>query len=183
MLDGIRYIEDFIQNPNDLFEHLSSNVQWDERMAARKTASFGMPYNYSQIQYPYQEFSPELLTLLHQIEITLGFRPNNCLMNYYLDGSSKMGFHSDQTDILEGQTGVVIISIGATRTLRFRNIEDTTKVYNYDLPTGSLFYMTQEVQGKWQHAIPKSSANKARISLSFRQLKPEASHFKNNAQN
>jgi len=31
-----------------------------QRMAARKTASFGQAYNYSQMAYPYQEFLPEL---------------------------------------------------------------------------------------------------------------------------
>ena len=35
-----------------------------------------------------------------------------------------MGFHSDQIDILYGNTGVGIISIEETRILRFRNIEN-----------------------------------------------------------
>ncbi len=104
----ITYINDFINNSSELFQLLQSTVIWDERMASRKTASFGLAYNYSQIYYPFQEFSPELQTIINRIKHTIGFTPNNCLINYYTDGHSKMGFHSDQTDILEEDTGVVI---------------------------------------------------------------------------
>ncbi|MFT5096791.1 MAG: alkylated DNA repair dioxygenase AlkB, partial [Psychrobacter okhotskensis] len=41
-----------------------------------------------------------------------GYLPNNCLVNYYLDGSSKMGFHSDDTSQLADGTGVAILSLG-----------------------------------------------------------------------
>ena len=127
-ITGIIYIEDFLTKPTTLFAQLQAKTNWDERMAARKTASFGVAYNYSQISYPYQAFPNYLQPVLNSIEEVLGFTPNNCLINYYLDGKSKMGFHSDQTDILAPDTGVVIVSLGETRTLRFRNIADK----NYD---------------------------------------------------
>jgi hypothetical protein len=63
-MDGITYIENFIDNPSQLFNLLISTVKWDERMTARKTASFGKAYNYSQIEYPYQEFLPELEVII-----------------------------------------------------------------------------------------------------------------------
>lgn len=170
-MEGIIHIENFISNPNELFEHLISTVKWDERMSARKTASFGRAYNYSQIDYPYQEFLSELEVINNSLETTIGFKPNNCLINYYLDGKSKMGFHSDQTDILENQTGVAIVSIGETRTLMFRNIENPTMFLSYDLVSGNLLYMTQEIQSIWQHSIPKSDTENGRISLTFRKMK------------
>ena len=64
-----------------------------------------------QMAYPYLEFLPELEVFNVQLETAIGFKPNNCLINYYLDGRSKMGWHSDQTDILEGATGIAIVSI------------------------------------------------------------------------
>lgn len=94
-MEGITYIEDFLDNPNDLFELLRSKVAWDDSMKARKTASYGKAYNYSQIEYPYQEFLPELITIISNLKPIIGFEPNNCLLNYYLDGKSKMGYHSD----------------------------------------------------------------------------------------
>jgi len=169
-MNGIIFKENFIENPSGLFDSLKSNVDWDERMSARKTASFGKAYNYSQISYPYQEFTNELKSIVDLIKNTLNFEPNNCLINYYLDGKSKMGFHSDQTDILYEGTGVAIVSIGETRTLRFRNIADKTIIKNYDLPSGSLIYMTNALQEEWQHAIPKSDTTNGRMSLTFRKI-------------
>lgn len=170
-MSDILYISGFIADPASLFDFLVANVSWDESMAARKTASFGKAYNYSQMHYPFQEFPPEIAAIIPKLEPIIGFEANNCLINYYLDGKSKMGFHSDQTDILEAGTGIAIISIGEARDLKFRNIQDPEALVVYTLEPGSLFYMTQEIQDKWQHAIPKSNTENGRISLTFRKLK------------
>lgn len=169
-MKGITYIEHFLDNSIELFQTLDNTITWDESMQARKTASFGKAYNYSQIEYPYQDFTEELLRVIEKIDDSLGFTPNNCLINYYLDGKSKMGFHSDKIDILSPETGVAILSLGETRTLRFRAIEDKTIVKDYRLPSGSLIYMTNELQKEWQHAIPKADTEKGRMSLTFRKL-------------
>lgn len=170
-MNGITYIHNFIDNPTQLFNNLRDNVQWDERMIARKTASYGKAYNYSQINYPFQEFTVELNDIIEKINRTLNFKPNNCLINYYLNGKSKMGFHSDQTDILYQDTGVGIISIGETRTLRFRNIKNRELIKDFELPSGSFIYMTNNVQDEWQHSIPKSDTENGRMSLTFRKIK------------
>ncbi len=135
-MDGITYIENFIDNTTELFNILTKTVKWDERMTARKTASFGKAYNYSQIDYPYQKFLPELETIINQLKPIIGFEANNCLINFYMDGKSKMGYHSDQTDILETDTGIAIVSIGETRTLKFRNIENLDQSLSYELTEG-----------------------------------------------
>tara|TARA_B110000211_G_C14075699_1_gene551920 strand:+ start:1358 stop:1870 length:513 start_codon:yes stop_codon:yes gene_type:complete len=170
-MEGVTYIEEFVVDHNDLFQFLYSNVNWDSRLASRKTASFGVPYNYSQINYPFQEFPKQLQHLVTEIEKTLGFKPNNCLINYYLDGKSKMGYHSDQTDILVENTGIAIVSLGETRTLRFRNITDQEMKKDFPLPSGSLIHMTSELQDIWQHSIPKANTLNGRMSLTFRLLK------------
>jgi alkylated DNA repair dioxygenase AlkB len=170
-MTGITYIETFIPNPSHLFKKLNDDVNWDTRMHARKTASYGVAYNYSQISYPFQEMLPELSELCKKVNDTIGFVPNNCLINYYMDGKSKMGYHSDQIDILEGDTGIVIISLGETRTLRFKNMADENIQKDFLLPSGSLVYMTQQVQKEWKHAIPSSETEMARMSLTFRRMK------------
>ncbi|MCK7557204.1 alpha-ketoglutarate-dependent dioxygenase AlkB [Chitinophaga sedimenti] len=170
-MNGITYIESFLLQPDQLFQYLAAHANWDDRMAARKTASYGVAYNYSQISYPYRPMPDHLQVLSAQIREAIGFTPNNCLINYYLDGQSKMGFHSDQTDILVEDTGVVIVSLGVTRTLRFRNIVDKNIIVDYELPPGSLIYMTQAVQDEWQHAIPTANVNDGRMSLTFRKIK------------
>ena len=170
-MNGITFIEDFIDNPSGLFELLKNSVEWDERMSARKTASYGKAYNYSQMSYPFKAFTAELKEIIQLISDRLNFEPNNCLINYYLDGKSKMGFHSDQTDILCENTGVGIVSIGETRTLRFRNIANRALIKDFELPSGSLIYMANEIQDEWQHAVPKSGTENGRMSLTFRKMK------------
>ncbi|WP_375560014.1 alpha-ketoglutarate-dependent dioxygenase AlkB [Bernardetia sp. OM2101] len=161
----------FIQNPQSLFELIDTSINWDNRMKTRKTASFGKAYNYSQMSYPFQKFPDFLEEICQNIKLELNFEPNNCLINYYENGKAKMGYHSDQIGILAEGTGIVIISLGETRILKFRNIEDKTIFKEFELPSGSLLYMNQETQNNWQHSIPKSNTENPRMSLTFRKLK------------
>lgn len=165
------YIENFVENSLALFEKLKTNIKWDERMKARLTASFGVAYNYSQITYPDKPMPEQIEILCDKINAQFGFKPNNCLVNFYPNGDSTMGFHSDQIDILAENTGVAIISLGDTRILRFRKIENHTETFDYELPTGSLIYMPQEIQKIFQHSIPKSNSKHGRMSLTFRKIK------------
>ena len=80
-----------------------------------------------------------------------------------------MGWHFDRTDILEEGTGVVIISLGSIRTLRFREIENKDNKIDYNLLPNSLFYMTSEIQDIWHHSIPSGEGE--RISLTLRKIK------------
>lgn len=160
----------FVENPSQLFAFLRDSVNWDERMRARKTASFGVSYDYSQIAYPQTEMLPELENICGLIEQELGFHPNNCLLNYYLDGNSSMGFHSDSSEALAKGTGVVIISLGAVREIAYRSKLEPAAEFFYPLENGSLLYMSQEMQAFWLHAIPKVSSSGERISMTFREI-------------
>lgn len=170
-VDGITYIENFIDDSQVLLDELSKNIEWDTRMKARLTASFGAAYNYSQITYPDKKMPRKIVELCEKIESRFGFLPNNCLLNFYPNGRSRMGFHSDQTDILAENTGIAIISLGAERVLKFRAIGNGTQMFDYALNAGSLIYMTQEIQRDFQHSIPKAETENARMSLAFRKIK------------
>lgn len=171
-MKGVLYTEHFLKEPEALYILLEKETEWDTRMRARYTASYGHAYNYSQMEYPYRPLPDYLQKLAEQMEPLLGFMPNNCLINLYRDGKSKMGFHSDQTDILEPDTGIAIVSLGETRVLRFRSIASPEEIHDYNLPAGSLLYMTQELQSAWQHAIPETTTEKGRMSLTFRCIRP-----------
>jgi len=54
---GIKYIDNFVENHLVVFDEIVTNTAWDDRMHTRKTASFGIAYNYSQMSYPYQDFT------------------------------------------------------------------------------------------------------------------------------
>ena len=162
--------DEFLPNHRELFTELAEGIAWDERMRARKTASFGAAYNYSGIEYPAVPIHVLLTPLVEQLEARLGFRPNNCLLNFYETGDATMGFHSDATDELAPGTGVAIVSLGAERRLTFQSKPGKQTEHSYPLKSGSLLYMSAEVQNHWKHAILKQPDTGARISLTFRQI-------------
>jgi alkylated DNA repair dioxygenase AlkB len=158
----------------ELYSQLRDRLEWDERISARKTACFGLPYNYSGLIYETRPMHPLLLPLCSRLEETLGFEPTSCLINYYVDGRSKMGFHSDEIDNLEDGTKIIIISLGTERKLSFRSKADYTERRSYQLPPGSLMYMSQRTQEFWSHAIKRANVTAGRISLTFRRITPPA---------
>ncbi|MEC7121119.1 MAG: alpha-ketoglutarate-dependent dioxygenase AlkB, partial [Pseudomonadota bacterium] len=114
------------------------------------------------------EMHEKLLPLCQLVEKAIGFYPNNCLLNYYPDGESSMGLHSDATEELQAGTGVVIISLGAERVIAFRNKANKAVEHHYRMKSGGFLYMDQQVQYEWLHAIPKQQHAAARMSLTFR---------------
>src|SRR5689334_17210695 len=109
----IVYAQDFVTDPDNLFQSLASQVVWDERLRARKTASFGKPYNYSGMVYQAAPMHALLVPLVDRLESLVGLSADNCLLNYYEDGRSTMGFHSDANIDLAPGSGVAIISLGS----------------------------------------------------------------------
>lgn len=163
-------LENFVKQPDQLFRYLRDTVEWDERLRTRKTASFGVSYGYSGMTYPQTRMPDELSALCDKIKKQIGFRPNNCLMNFYLDGNSSMGYHSDSAQELAPDTGVVIISLGAVRHIYYKSKVDPSIIHKYKLSQGMLLHMGNDVQHQWLHAIPKESGIGERISLTFRHI-------------
>ncbi len=155
-----------------LYTELRDRIEWDLRMSARHTACYGLSYDYSGVSYENKPMHPLLVPLCTKLEETLGFEPNSCLINYYLDGRSKMGFHSDEIDNLEQGTQIIIISLGIERKLSFRSKADYEQRRQYFLPHGSLLYMSQRTQEFWSHAIKRANVLDGRISLTFRRIAP-----------
>jgi alkylated DNA repair dioxygenase AlkB len=160
--------ESFLTDSDGLFQLLIATVAWDERMAARRTASFGKPYNYSQLTYAEQPLTPELVSVAQLLAARLNIRFNNCLLNYYETGDHTMGFHADDTAGLLPGTGVAIVSLGSEREITYRRTADRTQQVSYSLPPGSLLYMDDAVQREWQHSIRRQPGAGPRISLTWR---------------
>ena len=152
-----------------LFDELMQVVTWDESMNARKTASCGKPYDYSQMNYETTKLLPCLLPAHRLLVDRLGVPFNNCLMNLYETGRNTMGFHADDTGNLVSGSGVAIISLGGERTITFRSMDESVSVA-YALKPGSLLYMGTDVQDGWKHSIRKQENAEPRISLTWRAI-------------
>ncbi len=46
------FVERFVPDAEELLRSILTQTIWDERLHARLTASFGAPYNYSNMTYP-----------------------------------------------------------------------------------------------------------------------------------
>lgn len=158
----------FYSQHAELFRSLMDTIQWDESMRARKTASFGQPYNYSQMHYESTPLPSCLEPLVDRLQVRLGIIFNNCLINFYQSGANTMGFHSDETLGLVPGTGVAIVSLGSPRDITYRSIDDPTVRRSFTLDPGSLLYMDDDTQKYWQHAIQRSEGAGPRISLTWR---------------
>lgn len=158
----------FFREQKELFHFLVENIQWDDRMAARRTASFGRPYNYSQLEYPEIAIPEKLNPMNELLKRRLGITFNNCLLNYYATGDNTMGFHSDDTAHLIQGTGVAIVSLGSVRDITYRSKSNPDLQISYALQPGSLLYMDAEVQENWLHAIKRQKDAGPRISLTWR---------------
>lgn len=166
----IFYEPNFYPHADALFTQLQREIVWDETLRARKTASFGAPYNYSQLSYEPRPMLPELGPILDLLNAELAWRVNNCLVNFYTDGNSTMGFHFDSLEHLAPETGVAIVSLGDSRDLVFRRRDDKTQEWAQTLDSGSLLSMPPSIQAAWLHGVRKQVDKGARISLTFRRV-------------
>jgi alkylated DNA repair dioxygenase AlkB len=170
---NILIMEEVLNNDKYILSYLKSNIIWDNSINSRKTASFGVPYNYSNISYDFNEIPSFFDELVNVIKINNNFTPNNCLINFYYDKNSKMGYHSDQIDILYSDTGIAIFSFGAERIMRFKNKSDKNLFFDIKLKNNSYLYMSQKSQIDWLHSIlpSKETYNIERFSVTFRKIK------------
>jgi alkylated DNA repair dioxygenase AlkB len=68
-------------------------------------------------------------------------------------------------------TGVAILSLGESRFIRYRSRCKPKREFDYLLESGSLLYMSQEMQEDWLHGIPKQEEKGGeRISVTFRKI-------------
>lgn len=169
MISDIYYAPNFIQIENTLFESVLHSTEWDDEMKSRKTASFGVPYNSSNIKYLEKPIPKIFKSIIEKIAAIVNFEPNNILINYYTDGSSRMGFHSDDTSILKKNTGVVILSLGSDRIMRFKS-KNNGEIFDLNLEKNSLLLMKNDNQNKYLHSILPSKHDNPRISVTFRRI-------------
>jgi len=165
------YRPGFPANGRDLLERLAAEVGWDDHIRARRVASVGAPYNYSGTVWPETPAPALLIPFLRAVVRAVGYEPNNCQANYYPDGGSTMGYHSDSVAELEPATGISIVSLGAPRAISFRRAADRSEAHELVLDDGSLLHMTTAMQAAWRHAVLRAEGLAAgRISLTIRRI-------------
>ena len=155
-------------------------------------------YRYSGQLMPSQPLTPQLATILNMVNSQFvpptSKKYNGILINRYNSGQDTIGAHSDDERSL-APTGVIAISLGATRKFRLRSKQPglnyqvlqtrytheiastppkvSTKKAEmlFDLPMTNkmIMWMYGDFQKELTHEIPKEAkVTDARISLTFR---------------
>ncbi|MCA9547625.1 MAG: alpha-ketoglutarate-dependent dioxygenase AlkB, partial [Myxococcales bacterium] len=126
---ALTYTPDFVADPAALFATMRDEVAWTQQMKSRRTASMGVPYNYTSASYPVAPWHPAVQALRERVARAVGFMPTNCLLNDYPTGEHRLGWHADDVSILAPGTGIAIVSLGAERALGLRTRGDEGFVY------------------------------------------------------
>jgi len=138
----------------------------------RLTAWYGEhlnDYSYSGINLKSKPWTPELKSIKQKIEGFTGIKFTSVLLNYYRNGNDSVSWHRDNEKVLRVNPVIASVSFGATRTFRFRHVNDYSLIRTVELEHGTFLLMKGETQHKWQHQIPKSKkVLKPRVSLTFR---------------
>ncbi len=88
----IRYIAAALSNADDALLFVTREISWTGTMRARKTASFGRPYNVSGQSYPACEMPPTIASISAVAGALAGHPFDNCLCNLYETGRNTMAF-------------------------------------------------------------------------------------------
>jgi alkylated DNA repair dioxygenase AlkB/23S rRNA G2445 N2-methylase RlmL len=167
------------------YEDLLKNTRWEK--TAKINRWVALYNNSTQDQdYKYRDapgennigFTPTILRIKEKAEAWYNSRNsttgpdvvfNVCLLNYYEDGTQRIGWHSDREEIGR-TTPIASISLGATRSFLIRGKENGVHDRAcLSLQNGSLVVMENVCQEKYVHSVPKeSTVTEGRINLTFR---------------
>lgn len=167
---------------NRYYDILLNKIDWknDEAIifgkkiiTKRKVAWYGdseFEYTYSKITKKANLWTPELLQLKKQIEITSGESFNSCLLNLYHSGEEGMAWHSDGEKDLKKNGAIASVSFGAERKFAFKH-KETKETISLNLEHGSLLIMKGTTQTHWLHRLPPTTkVTSPRVNLTFRTI-------------
>jgi alkylated DNA repair dioxygenase AlkB len=187
----------FMQSEHVLFDReCKSSVHYCWLTDTGLPYIFGASMTNALIPHFFEDF-PEIDKLRRKIEARTNLPFNSVLVNFYKDGNTSLGAHSDDDPWLSDRFIVPSVSIGAARffdvtsksAVRTKRTPSGKPVseekHRYVLKSGSLVIMGEDMQRGWVHAIPKQKkaiddAGKRlktdtgfRFNLTFRNVIPE----------
>ncbi|NBL65709.1 alpha-ketoglutarate-dependent dioxygenase AlkB [Flavobacterium sp. NST-5] len=156
------------------YHHFLNNTPWQEHKMEMYKKTIVVPRKIAWYENEKEnKFTPELLTLKHQVEEKTGFEYNAVLLNLYRDGNDGVSWHSDKEDKSGEKPAIASVSFGQTRLFRLRH-KFRKEVPQLEIPLhhGTLLLMHGYTNENWEHEIPKSKKPMLpRINLTFRQIK------------
>jgi len=169
-------------------EQLLQEVPWKQELITVYGRRHAMPrltcwmadpgcgYRYSGLENAIEPWTPLAATIRRRIGAAAAQEFNSLLLNYYRDGRDAMGWHADDEPELDPDAPIASLSLGASRTLRFRPRQrDRAPTLAVELGHGDLLLMDPPTQRHWQHGLPQRlKVASPRLNLTFRRVRPPA---------
>lgn len=173
-------IKDLVPEADNMFERLYHNTPWEQRASARKECYYNddpVPYSYGNGDglrtYLPKLFPKDVLLIKKLLEEAIGCKFDVCFLNLYEGPHNFLGWHADDSPVMDDTRPIVTISLGAEREIWFASIGDLQNVCKLPLPNGSACVMAPGMQDTHMHRIPKAGRECGpRISLTFRGYVP-----------
>jgi alkylated DNA repair dioxygenase AlkB len=173
----IKYIPNFISDPDKVLETLVNELDWVKRGNTPRmeyyVSKFGFAYTYGtppyEREYPSQAKHPLITFIEHALQVETDSTYEVCFLNRYEDQSDHLGWHADDSPEMDDTRPICIVSLGVEREIWFRPNGSKDEVTKLKLENGSLCIMPAGFQDTHQHRIPKASFMCGRrISLTYR---------------
>lgn len=173
-----RYIPGFYTGAADL-----AAVSWDSQTEARDECFMaeeaGRSYTYGsgrgERTYVSVAFLPWVLDVASRLYVSgLGDRYNVCFLNRYEDERRHLGWHADDSDGMDQDHPIAVVSFGEAREIWWRPRGAAgAAVQRRLLEDRSAFVMPAGFQRTHEHRIPKGGRKMSeRVSLTFRHFAP-----------
>lgn len=185
----LRHLPRWLASADALQQELLTSVPWKQehiRLFGKRhplprltcwMADPGCSYRYSGLDQVSEPWLPALLLLREQLEQLCGHGLNSLLLNLYRSGGDAMGCHADDEPELDPAASIVSLSLGATRTLRFKpkprsGLAQESSPVALELGHGDLLLMDPPTQEHWLHELPRRKrVQQSRINLTFRRIR------------
>lgn len=184
-MSGERYVVDFLAFLTEYQAAWAKKVLTDELAWLRlkdvprleyyvNRLGTDLPYTYGrglgERTYTPQPSHWIIDSLFETLEKRTGVHYDVCFLNRYLDQRDQLGWHADDSPMVDHDRPIAVISLGAERELWWKlKIDQENAINKIKLADGSLFVMGAGMQRTHVHRIPKAGfVCGERISLTFR---------------
>lgn len=173
----ITYIPGFVPNAGDVFTTLWNELDWERRPNTPRREyyinDFDLPYTYGRDEfartYLAKPMHPAIAEIRRRLEAMTNCVFEVCFLNGYEDQSDSLYWHADDSESMDDDRPIAIVSLGVAREIWFAPKDDMKAVHKRLLEAGSLCLMAPGMQDTHKHRIPKAHFMcGARVSLTFR---------------
>ncbi|HTX58684.1 MAG TPA: alpha-ketoglutarate-dependent dioxygenase AlkB [Verrucomicrobiae bacterium] len=151
------------------FEELRATIPWRAQRRMMYEREVDVPRLVASYRLDDPALPPVLAEAARIAGPLAGTAFNAAGLNLYRDGRDSVAPHNDHTDEIVPGHPIALLSLGATRRMTIRSKLRPRRTFDLDLEPGSLFVMSYQTQGTYDHAIPKTREPVGeRISVALR---------------